>query len=517
MNTDVSCRRCRDALVELTAGTLRTADEQVTLRHLATCPDCRRERDRWLALGDAIRERGRNLPADGGYTSGLLRLRAAIELENQDHFEDPEGEESPMARDPQQSDWRAHTTSYGADRRATVDGSRRRSYPAFAAAAAVVLLSALVFGAMAAGLHSGAGGSSPTVTPMLAATATATLAGNIPLQTVPALPGVASVVSLSMVSATDGWAVASTPGGDALLLHYASGRWTPSGGSYAGVYLTDISMDAPDDGWAVGFESNQVTGVVLHYSGGHWSQVQTPHIEFAGSRVWAFSPSQVLVLASLPQVPSNSPPAQPSLAEISGFGESALLRYDNGKWTETLSPAEISDMTVLPGGDIWAACLDGKILHYQDGRWTSYAIAGQASGQEGQPLSISMLSGSDGWVAGFTNSVPQGMFLAHFDGRTWIRVPGPAASGPTDIYTVALVSPSEGWAGGELYPSGPAVLLHDVDGQWQPVPAPYSGSISKIVMVSAAEGWATVNDGGAAGLLHYQNGLWTPYRGGAES
>ena len=177
MNTDVSCRRCRDALVELTAGTLRTADEQVTLRHLATCPDCRRERDRWLALGDAIRERGRNLPADGGYTSGLLRLRAAIELENQDHFEDPEGEESPMARDPQQSDWRAHTTSYGADRRATVDGSRRRSYPAFAAAAAVVLLSALVFGAMAAGLHSGAGGSSPTVTPMLAATATATLAG----------------------------------------------------------------------------------------------------------------------------------------------------------------------------------------------------------------------------------------------------------------------------------------------------------------------------------------------------
>jgi hypothetical protein len=172
-------------------------------------------------------------------------------------------------------------------------------------------------------------------------------------------------------------------------------------------------------------------------------------------------------------------------------------------------------LVVLPGGDIWAACYDGQILHYQGGHWTPYSIDGQAPGQEGQPLSISMLSESDGWVAGFTNSGPQGMFLAHFDGRTWTRVVGPAASGATDIYTVALVSPSEGWAGGEAGPSDPAVLLHDVDGSWRLVPAPYNGSIGRIVMVSAAEGWATVGCCGAAGLLHYQHGRWTPYHGGA--
>jgi hypothetical protein len=34
-------------------------------------------------------------------------------------------------------------------------------------------------------------------------------------------------------------------------------------------------------------------------------------------------------------------------------------------------------------------------------------------------------------------------------------------------------------------------------------------------MVSAREGWATVRSGVAAGLLHYQDGHWTPYIPGA--
>jgi hypothetical protein len=272
-----------------------------------------------------------------------------------------------------------------------------------------------------------------------------------------------------------------------------------SGDTYAGVSLTDIAMDAHDDGWAVGAHADQTSGgVVLHYSGGRWDLVPTPPIPFAGVRVWAFSPSDALVLAALPSE------------------RSALLRYKNGAWTETASPRGITDMSVLSTDDVWATCFDGHILHGHGGRWTTYTIGGQQSGLGTQPLAISMLSASDGWAAGLTNATPQGMFLARFDGHAWTRVQGPAASGPTEIHSIAMVSPNEGWAGGDLLSGAgvEAVLLHYLNGQWETTPAPASGGIEKIVMLTATEGWAAVT-GGAAGLLHYQKGRWTPYQANA--
>ncbi|HKB46801.1 MAG TPA: hypothetical protein VKC57_03830, partial [Ktedonobacterales bacterium] len=176
-----------------------------------------------------------------------------------------------------------------------------RSYPALTVTVAVVLLSALIFGALATRLHLSSGpGAIGTATPT--ATPTAIPAASATPHPMPPLPASASVVSIAMISASDGWAAATAgQSSNALLLRYAGGRWTPSGDTFAGVYLTAISMDSHDDGWAVGAHSDQVTGVVLHYTGGHWRQVQTPNIQFAGAGVWAFSPSRVLVLASLPK------------------------------------------------------------------------------------------------------------------------------------------------------------------------------------------------------------------------
>jgi hypothetical protein len=76
-----------------------------------------------------------------------------------------------------------------------------------------------------------------------------------------------------------------------------------------------------------------------------------------------------------------------------------------------------------------------------------------------------------------------------------------------------MVSPTEGWAGGDGVNSTgtDAVLLHYVNGQWETTPAPPSGGIAKIVMISATEGWAAV-EGSTVGLLHYQNGRWTPFQ-----
>lgn len=405
-----------------------------------------------------------------------------------------------MERDPRSTDGRTSARPHDAERPIAAGAALDRPYPAIAAAATIVLLSLLVFGTLAVRLRPshgpGATGSfAPTATPI----ATTPPAASATTHTVPALPPGTSVVSIAMVSADDGWAIAA-PTGSAMLLHYTGGRWMPSGDTYIGIDLTDIAMDAHNDGWAVGAYADQVTGVVLHYSGGRWDHVQTPQIQFAGAHVWAFSASQVVVLASLPKGKT-------------GTEQSALLRYDNGVWTETPSPRGITSMSVLSADDLWATCFDGHILHEHGGRWTTYTIAGQASGQGAQPLSISMLSDSNGWAAGLTNATPQGMFLVRFDGHAWTRVQGPTASGPTEIDSIAMVSPHEGWAGGDLLNgmSLETVLLHYVNGQWETTPVPYGGGIGKIVIVSATEGWAAVGGGAAAGLLHYRNGSWTPY------
>src|SRR5579863_3317219 len=104
----------------------------------------------------------------------------------------------------------------------------------------------------------------------------------------------------------------------------------------------------------------------------------------------------------------------------------------------------VSGASLPSPDDLWAACLDGSILRYQGGHWTAYSIGGQAPEVEGQPLAISMLSDTDGWVGGFTNMQAQGMFLAHFDGHAWTRVRGPQSVGPTDINAMAMISASDG-------------------------------------------------------------------------
>lgn len=400
-----------------------------------------------------------------------------------------------MEHDPQSTDGRPPAAPYDGDRPFAAGAGRKRPYPALAAVGTVVLLSALVFGALAVRPRLGPGAVTPTVTPRTTTTQATSTATPLPQP----LPAGMSVISIAMVSAGDGWAIAAPTANSAALAHYTGGRWMLLGDAYAGVHLNDIAMDAHDDGWAVGAHDDQVTGVVLHYSGGRWNQVQTPPIQFAGERVWAFSSSQILVLASLPKAKT-------------GNNQSALLRYDHGAWTKLASPRAITDVSVVAADDVWATCFDGHILHEHGGRWTTYTIGGQETGQ--QPLSINMLSDSDGWAAGLTNVTPQGMFLARFDGHVWTRVQGPAASGPTEIHSIAMVSPTEGWAGGDLLSSMSleAVLLHYQNGQWETTPAPSSGGIGKIVMLSATEGWAAVGGGAAAGPLHYQNGRWTPYQ-----
>jgi hypothetical protein len=92
---------------------------------------------------------------------------------------------------------------------------------------------------------------------------------------------------LAMISPTEGWAVGAqqyaTPSGasgsnpaNARILHYHDGVWQQQASftAPAGVgffTLNAIAMSSADDGWAAG-----TGGMLVHYTGGHWSLVSSP-------------------------------------------------------------------------------------------------------------------------------------------------------------------------------------------------------------------------------------------------
>ncbi len=68
------------------------------------------------------------------------------------------------------------------------------------------------------------------------------------------------------------------------------------------------------------------------------------------------------------------------------------------------------------------------------------------------------------------------------------------------LYSITMVSPTEGWAVGE---SG--IILHYTGGGWRQVASPVQeGSLFSISMDSAEDGWAV----GHSNVLHYINGVW---------
>lgn len=94
-----------------------------------------------------------------------------------------------------------------------------------------------------------------------------------------------TILSLSMLSATQGWAVGSRdtyettsegtrPSHTALLLRFAAGQWqpAPTPTDPSAVFDT-IRFLSPDDGWIIGGGVAGSGLLLLHYTGGHWTQI----------------------------------------------------------------------------------------------------------------------------------------------------------------------------------------------------------------------------------------------------
>jgi hypothetical protein len=344
------------------------------------------------------------------------------------------------------------------------------------------------------------------------------------------LPEDGSIGSLDMISPDEGWAIGGVVDqttlvpGKSFILHYENCAWTPIATSIPDdVGLSSISMGSASDGWAVGGTESGAP-FAMHYANGVWKPVTPPgadvfHGLFSYGAVYMLSANEGWIVVNLEKDSQGNP-------------ASGLLHFADGKWSQVDTPFAVMS-TVLPvaPADAWVVGYATKtqqfpdMYHYQAGTWTRMAA----------PVGISiftlrMVSPNNIWASGLVGPGSRTIeaAVAHYDGSQWRRVAVSASGSPTDV---EAFDQSTSWAftKNDAPPGVPVMtdVQYQRDGSWQHVSWPLSNLslIASLTRVSADEYWAIgyyyvlhqtpTGNGGYTGsgyavgvLLYFANGVW---------
>jgi hypothetical protein len=416
---------------------------------------------------------------------------------------------------------------------------------------------------------------------VLAVSIFATHRGGINATPAPARGSQRYLSSISMVSPTEGWAagyeIAPPPkdasGPTALLMHYTRGAWSTIHTTFKGM-LNSISMVSATDGWAVGIgmaaDDAGMGALILHYDGHTWQQLTSP-VQRGVANEMLYSVQ--MLSATDGWLAGNDPYA--------GGGDylddgPVIGHYDGQDWSGQPPPASLNvgpkgnilnmrSLSMLSATEGWAvgtltrigqpddpASLTtppaAVILHYTGGQWE---VQSRISGAV--LLNVSMTSSTDGWAVGYTitsissnaggtpgvtdNTAP---LLLHYTGGAWVKVASPLTTSGSSIdmlLQVNMRSASDGWLiSGVDRKTGIPALFHYNGSRWSAARIPTFTDtkellLNGITMTSAAEGWAVgarfsnadrgvPNAADLSGytptvtpvILHYLNGAWSVYQ-----
>jgi hypothetical protein len=278
--------------------------------------------------------------------------------------------------------------------------------------------------------------------------------------TAPGLATAGALYAVSVVSASDMWAVGTNDAGQALILHWNGTAWSQISSPVAGT-LYGVSARSAANVWAVGDESNG-TGttdtLILHWDGSSWSQVASPS---PGGLDNVSSLKAVSVVSkdnawgvgyyTSPQVPS---------------GQMLILHWDGTGWSQVTTPdlgsteSELSGVSAASGG-AWAV--------------GQYCAAG--------PIGC--------------GSTQQNTLVLHWDGSTWTQVSSPSPSKGNYLYWVTSPAAAGSWAVGYDGSGTGAydpLILHWTGGAWtqaaSPAPSTVFNSLFQVSAYSARNAWA---------------------------
>jgi hypothetical protein len=358
---------------------------------------------------------------------------------------------------------------------------------------------------------------------------------------------------VSMVSPTEGWAMAQvtkTPDGKptpntVTFYHYQNGLWTPEtvtlssdaatvlrkGG--VGGFNGTISMDSATDGWAVASNFNRGS-VLFHFTNGKWqetydapSQGLTGIQALSATSVWAYSNttyygqmpsvyhydgttwtqqtiSGMTERSRLVAVQMASDNLGWAIASVSGdYANPTYTVYQyagNNSWDTHSSLnagglGEISGLAMVSPTDGWAIGsrgIDGPssvtagkpvpqiLYHYSGGKWRSVPLQFTSGGAFVTLQKIVMRSAHDGWIIAQAQNMQPGVttsgiekhtVLLHYDGSTWTEAQTPDVGGDASAITGMSFAGDGGWACGFVasLPGGQTIQDSDVPSYGSPM------------------------------------------------
>ncbi len=323
--------------------------------------------------------------------------------------------------------------------------------------------------------------------------------------------GAGGLNSVFMISPTEGWAVGS--GG--IIYHYTGGGWT----SYTtvGTSLNSVFMLNQNDGWAVGNG-----GAIFHYSSGAWSGPISPGPTGQNlNSIFMINSSEGWIVGASGTALHYSNGVWGAVQNLSGVtqslnavsfsggigwavGDVGVILLLSGQSAQGVIGAALQSVYLSSSNDGWiVGCSTGgcgtgvgepTLLH-----WTGVSyVRGTASTTTSDLYSVFMISPSDGWAVGGLGSTPA---ILHYTGGGWVQVTAPPVN--VILRSVYIVDSSNGWAVG-----GNGAILHESGGSWAAVSSPTSNTLRSLFMVGSSDGWA-VGDGGT--IIRYQNGIWVNY------
>ena len=352
------------------------------------------------------------------------------------------------------------------------------------------------------------------------------------------LPAHSELSAIDIVSPNEGWALGAdldpTSGAPlaGLILRYTRCSWAPIYMFPPGAGLSSISMGSASDGWAVGV-TNKGEPVAMRITNNSLKPVSPPPgADVLHGGVYS---SVRMLSADEGWISFNR------VKDSSGNLTQGLLHLVNGKWSEVATPfLAMSDMLPVAPNDAWVVGYPSvtqqtpAMYHYQAGTWTKMALpTGIAI------YTLRMVTPNDIWASGQMDrgSNREAGAVLHYDGSQWRQVTAGASGRPQDV---EAFDQGAAWAFTRYDPmvtTGNTPPLNDStisgaqyqhDGVWSWVEWPFTRltRIGAISRVSSDEYWAigyymvttsrtpTGNGGYASAghevavLLYFANGAW---------
>ncbi len=291
--------------------------------------------------------------------------------------------------------------------------------------------------------------------------------------------GAQSLRAISMLNYADGWAIGNSAGGGAnqwtfLRWNAASNTWasipvnTPGTGAQN---LNGISMLSATDGWAVGV---RIGGGANQWTFLRWNN---PVVN-TWNRITVNTPGTSAQNLNAVHLLSTTEGWAVGNAGGGGGGctnNARILRWFTGAWNCVASPSNqnLNAVYALASNDAWAvgnrggggggACTNNRarIVHWNGAAWSCVA-----SPTASHLYALDMISSTDGWAVGQRLGAGTNAWnLVRWNGTTWsavaVNTPG---TGAQDLYAIDCVTTNDCWTTGNA-----GIVLHWDGAAWSRV------------------------------------------------